>query len=81
MDINKWKLLHTYYSLAEHGPLKPIVCPDCDQIVVPIIDADSDEPIPALFCLYCDVITRPGLDFWDQVSQMVFEYYEPEVLQ
>lgn len=75
MAINQWKLLHTYNALAEQNVASPLVCPDCNNGVVPIIDAKSDEPVPALYCLTCDAVSRPGLDFWDQIKAVVLRFY------
>jgi len=81
MAINHWRLLHTYNALVEQNNAVTLTCPDCDQEIVPIIDAKSDEPVPALYCLACDAVSRPGLDFWDQVKTVVLEFYPLNQLQ
>lgn len=76
--MNKWVLLHTYNSLAENGQAAFILCPDDGLKLVPIIDPDEEEPIPALYCGRCDSITRPGLDLWQQIRAVALEHYDED---
>ena len=81
MEANKFKLIHTYNTLVESSDATAILCPDCFNPVVPIIDPDMDDPIPALYCPHCDTVIKPGIHFWDQVKAIVLEHYEANLLQ
>lgn len=73
--MNRWKLYHTYNLLVESGDAAEILCPDCLLPVFSIIDVETSDPTPALYCPACDSVLRPGLYFWDQIKAVVAEHY------
>jgi hypothetical protein len=75
--MNKWILIHTYQNLAEDGKASPLKCPDCDGPLISMIDSvDTKNEDPVLWCPSCDHRSKPGLDFWDQVTAVVKEHHD-----
>jgi hypothetical protein len=72
MAQSKWQLIFAYQRLVNAGEAKGILCPNCnDNDLVSVIDPDNSEPVPALWCYYCDKTVKPGIAFWDQISAAV----------
>lgn len=75
--INKWILIHTYNNLVDDDKARPIVCPDDQQLLIPVIDTvrdDNDDPV--LWCPACNARHRPGIDVWDQIEAVVKEHHD-----
>lgn len=70
-ETNKWKLIHSYRNLVERGDAPAIRCPNCTNNLISVIDPDVDEPVPALWCPFCDKTVKPGVGLWDQISAAV----------
>lgn len=74
--INKFVLVHSYNKLVDDDKAKPLVCPDDQQELVSMIDADGNTDDPVMWCPLCDTKYRFGLDTWNQIEAVVKEHYD-----
>lgn len=77
MELNKWRIIHSYQNIVDDGNARPLRCPDDDAVLVSTMDIhDRSNPDPVLWCGACDKRIRPGLDVWDQITAVVKEHYD-----
>jgi len=75
-QVNKWRLIHTYFIISRKD-LAPILrCPDDDMPYYSILSKTSPDPV--LHCAYCNSNVTLGLDAWQQILAAVNEHY-PDV--
>lgn len=77
-SLNKWRLIHTYNSMAFADKAEILRCPDDDMPYYTRLDHDnSDEPV--FHCLYCQSNVTLGSHVWDQILQVVRTEYDVEL--
>ena len=80
LTMNLWHVIHTYNELAQGGLVGGLLCPDDLCPLYVIIDPASLELVPALQCPQCHYVTRPGLEFYQQMRLAVLEHITAEQL-
>ena len=69
MDIHTF---HKYNRLVRRGLAKPLRCPHCTNEF--ILGADP-EGKPQLSCYYCNTLTLPGKNMYDNIRAVVSEHF------
>lgn len=69
-DEDKWATVHAYRKAVAMGEAPPILCPECDGELVPVVGRDT---LPALRCLACRMVWEPGMQVWDQITANIGE--------
>ena len=72
MTTDYWETIHAYRRLQDAGRLSPILCPDDQVELLPVINKKNAD-LPSLKCLVCGTVFKPGLDVWDQIISNVRE--------
>lgn len=77
MELNKWRIIHSYQHIVDDGNALPLFCPDEGGVLISLLDTEDDtNEDPVLWCPACDKKIRPGLEFWDQITAVVKEHYD-----
>lgn len=77
-SLNQWQLIHTYDLLVDRGMARAVECPDCGTRMVPRIKGDVDDG-PWMWCCTCNAYSKPGSNFWNQITPVVKEHYDVSV--
>jgi hypothetical protein len=82
-NILHFIIFHKYHTLAERKQVPPLACIRCGtdlqlQAGIPESPEDSEDLIPVLHCYYCDITVNPGTKLYEQLREVVMQYY-PEI--
>jgi hypothetical protein len=71
MEVNEFRILHTYQALADAGFCDPLEC-KCGQSLIIGVDRETDSAI--LHCFACETKIRPGRRAMQKVQDFVKLY-------
>jgi hypothetical protein len=74
-------VFHKYHTLAERKQVPPLACARCGtdlQLQAENDNDNLDSLTPVLHCYYCDITVKPGISLYEQLREVVIEYY-PEI--
>lgn len=77
--VNKWELIHAYFTMADNDQASKLRCPDDGMLYYIILDKDTSNPDPVLHCTYCQSNTRMGSNAWRQILEAVKAKYDIEL--
>ena len=63
--MDNWAKIHRYRRAVANSQAAPIMCPECNSELVPVVGKNGE---PALRCLVCRSVYEPGVLVWNQID-------------
>lgn len=67
---DKWRLVHSYRRAVANGHALPILCPNDEAELIPVLEENGD---PGMRCLGCRTTYNFGLYVYEQMVQALRE--------